>query len=119
DVTLTTYGVLRIDQTALAAVTWDVVVLDEAQAIKNPSSQSARAAFALDARFRLCLSGTPVENRLEELWSLMRFAVPGLLGGKEAFSERWSRPIGRGDRDAAARLRARIGPFVLRRKKSE
>ncbi len=119
DVTLTTYGVLRIDQAALAAVRWDAVVLDEAQAIKNPSSQSARAAYALDASFRVCLSGTPVENRLEELWSLFRFAVPGLLGGKEAFSERWSRPIGRGDRGAAAQLRARIGPFLLRRKKKD
>jgi superfamily II DNA or RNA helicase len=119
DVTLTTYGVLRIDREDLAKIRWDAVVLDEAQAIKNPSSQTARAAFGLDAKFRLALSGTPVENRLEELWSLLRFCVPGLLGGRDAFSDRWARPMSRGDAGAAAKLRARIAPFVLRRKKGD
>jgi len=119
DVTLTTYGVLRVDRDELAKIRWDIAVLDEAQAIKNPSSQTARAACSLDARFRLALSGTPVENRLEELWSLLRFCVPGLLGGREAFSERWARPMSRGDAGAAAKLRSRIAPFVLRRKKGD
>ena len=62
--------------------TWDLVVLDEAQAIKNSGSQTARAAFELKGKFRVALSGTPVENRLEELWSVMHFANPGLLGGR-------------------------------------
>ena len=105
DVTLTTYAVLRLDTGALAAEAWDVVVLDEAQAIKNSRSQTARAAFALRGRFRVALSGTPVENRLEELWSVMHFANPGLLGGRSDFQERYSLPIAGEIPAAAARLR--------------
>jgi superfamily II DNA or RNA helicase len=119
DVTLTTYAVLRLDVERLAAEAWDMVVLDEAQAIKNPTSQTARAAFALEAKSRIALSGTPVENRLEELWSVMHFANPGLLGGRSHFDERYATPIGSGDADAAARLRAKIRPFVLRRMKRD
>ncbi|MCW5831561.1 MAG: DEAD/DEAH box helicase [Labilithrix sp.] len=118
-VTLTTYAVLRLDADKLAAEAWDTVVLDEAQAIKNESSQTARAAFDLRAPFRLALSGTPVENRLEELWSVMHFANPGLLGGRTSFSERYSSPIAAGDRAAAERLRAKIRPVVLRRMKRD
>jgi len=118
-VTLTSYAILRLDAEALAAVSWDAVVLDEAQAIKNPESQVARAAFGLQARFRLALSGTPVENRLEELWSQLHFANPGLLGSRRSFDERTSRPIAAGDEAAALRLRRRIRPFVLRRTKRE
>src|SRR5690606_20044796 len=83
DVTLTTYGLLRKDVDLLAAEEWDVVVLDESQAIKNPDSQVARAAYRLQAGFRVTLSGTPVENRLDELWSQMHFANRGLLGGRQ------------------------------------
>jgi SNF2 family DNA or RNA helicase len=119
DVTLTTYAVLRLDTGALAAEAWDTVVLDEAQAIKNESSQSARAAFELQGRFRVALSGTPVENRLEELWSVMHFANPGLLGGRSDFQERFTAPIAVGDAGAAKRLRAKIRPFVLRRMKRD
>ncbi len=119
DVTLTTYAVLRLDVETLAKTEWDVVVLDEAQAIKNATSQTARAAFQLSSRFRVALSGTPVENRLEELWSVMHFANPGLLGGLTSFQERYVTPIQNGERDAAARLRARIKPFVLRRMKKD
>jgi SNF2 family DNA or RNA helicase len=119
DVTLTTYALLRLDAAALAAQRWETVVLDEAQAIKNPDSQVARAAFALPATFRLALSGTPLENRLEELWSVMHFANPGLLGGRSDFDARWARPIGEGNAEAARALRARIKPFVLRRLKQE
>jgi len=119
DVTLTTYAVLRLDVAALAEPTWDVVVLDEAQAIKNETSQTARAAFQLRGKFRLALSGTPVENRLEELWSVMHFANPGLLGGRSEFQTRYAAPISAGERDAAGRLRAKIRPFVLRRMKRE
>ncbi len=119
EVTLTTYALLRLDALRLAQEEWDVVVLDEAQAIKNLGSQTARAAFELRAEFRIALSGTPVENRLEELWSAMHFANPGLLGGASDFQERYSGPIESGDPDAAARLRAKIRPFILRRTKAE
>jgi superfamily II DNA or RNA helicase len=119
DVTLTTYAVLRLDVDLLAAEEWDVIVLDEAQAIKNSGSQTARAAFELKGKFRVALSGTPVENRLEELWSVMHFANPGLLGGRSDFQERYSVPIGNGQPQAASRLRAKIRPFVLRRMKRE
>jgi SNF2 family DNA or RNA helicase len=119
DVTLTTYAILRLDVELLAKEPWDIAVLDEAQAIKNPTSQTARAAFELGAGFRVALSGTPVENRLEELWSVMHFANPGLLGGRSGFDERYASPIAAGDRDAAARLRSKIRPFVLRRTKGD
>src|SRR6185503_5034954 len=82
DVVLTTYAILRIDRERLGATRWRTVVLDEAQAIKNPDSQSAQAAFALEADFRLAMSGTPIENRLDELWSVCHFTNPGLLGGR-------------------------------------
>ncbi|MFO0679457.1 MAG: DEAD/DEAH box helicase [Polyangiaceae bacterium] len=119
DVTLTTYAVLRLDAAKLAEIAWDVVVLDEAQAIKNPTSQTARAAFELRGAFRVALSGTPVENRLEELWSVMHFTNPGLLGGLRDFDERYVAPIARGDAAGAGRLRAKIRPFVLRRMKRD
>jgi SNF2 family DNA or RNA helicase len=119
DVTLTTYAILRLDAEKLAAEEWDAVVLDEAQAIKNETSQTARAAFGLKAKLRLALSGTPIENRLEELWSVMHFANPGLLGGRSDFQERYVGPITNGDSSAIARLRGKIRPFVLRRMKRE
>jgi superfamily II DNA or RNA helicase len=119
DVTLTTYAMLRMDADKLSAVSWDAVVLDEAQAIKNATSQTAQAAFDLDGAFRVALSGTPVENRLEELWSVMHFANPGLLGGLRDFQQRYSEPIGNGNAEAGARLRSKIRPFVLRRMKKE
>jgi superfamily II DNA or RNA helicase len=119
DVTLTTYAVLRLDASQLALEAWDVVVLDEGQAIKNLGSQTARAAFGLKGKSRIVLSGTPVENRLEELWSAMHFANPGLLGGVTDFQERYANPIAAGNPDAASRLRAKIRPFLLRRTKRE
>ncbi len=119
DVTLTTYALLRLDQAQLTARPWGAVVLDEAQAIKNPDSQVARAAYALQADFRLALSGTPIENRLEELWSLMHFTNRGLLGGRRDFEERFARPVAEGRAGAAAELRKRIRPFVLRRLKRD
>ena len=119
DLTLTSYALLRLDAEALAAVDWDTVVLDEAQAIKNPDSQVARAAFALPGRFRLTLTGTPVENRLDELWSQLHFANPGLLGSLADFRERYAKPIAAGEPGAAAHLRARIAPFLLRRLKGD
>ncbi|WNG28965.1 DEAD/DEAH box helicase [Cystobacter fuscus] len=119
DVTLTTYALLRLDAEVLGAKEWDTVVLDEAQAIKNPDSQVARAAYGLRAAFRVALSGTPIENRLEELWSLMHFTNQGLLGGRKEFEERWARPVSDNQKGAAERLRARIRPFVLRRLKRD
>lgn len=119
DVTITSYALLRQDVKLLAAQTWDCVVLDEAQMIKNPESQIARAALRLDAKARFALTGTPVENRLDELWSQLHFLNPGLLGGRTQFRDRYARPIAEGDRDVAARLRQRIKPFLLRRLKKE
>jgi SNF2 family DNA or RNA helicase len=118
DVVLTTYALLRLDSAVLCAEQWDTVILDEGQYVKNPDSQVARAAHALRADFRMVLTGTPVENRLDELWSQLHFANPGLLGGRRDFDERYAKPIADGDEAAAARLRARIRPFVLRRRKS-
>jgi hypothetical protein len=119
DVTLTTYSILRLDAAVLGGRTWEALVLDEAQAIKNPESQVARSAFGLKANFRLALSGTPLENRLEELWSLMHFTNPGLLGGRRQFDEKVAQPIADGQAGAAERLRKRIRPFVLRRLKRD
>ncbi len=119
DITITTYAVLRIDQELLGAERWDMIVLDEAQTIKNPDSQVARAAYRLNAEFRVTLSGTPVENRLEELWSQFHFTNPGLLGGRQYFSDQFERPIADGRPDAAKELRTKIKPFLLRRLKSE
>jgi superfamily II DNA or RNA helicase len=118
-VTLTSYATLRNDVELLSERAWDTVVLDEAQNIKNADSQAARAAFELDARFRMTLTGTPVENRLDELWSQFHFLNRGLLGGRSDFHERYGRPIGEGDLTAVERLRARLRPFLLRRLKRE
>ena len=118
-VTLTSYAILRLDGERLRAQDWRTVVLDEAQAIKNPDSQTARAAYALPAAFRLALTGTPVENRLEELWSLMHFTNRGLLGGRADFADRHARPIADGQAGAAAALRQRVRPFLLRRLKQD
>jgi SNF2 family DNA or RNA helicase len=117
--TLTTYALLRGDAGELGSVAWDTVVLDEAQAIKNPDSQVARAAHALRARFRVALTGTPVENRLTELWSQLQFLNPGLLGPRRRFEDGPARRIAEGDAGAAAELRTRLHPFVLRRLKSQ
>jgi superfamily II DNA or RNA helicase len=119
DVTVTTYALLRLDADALAARSWDTVVLDEAQNIKNPESLVATAAYRLNGAFRIALTGTPVENRLDELWSQFHFINRGLLGGRQDFQEQLVEPIARGDADAAARLRERIRPFLLRRMKRE
>ncbi len=119
DVTLTSYALLRLEAARLTPVKWRAVVLDEAQAIKNPDSQTARAAYALSASFRLVLTGTPVENRLDELWSLMHFANRGLLGGRSEFADRHARPIAEGQAGAAAALRQRTRPFLLRRLKRD
>jgi superfamily II DNA or RNA helicase len=117
---VTTYGLLRRDAELLSSIDWSVAALDEAQNIKNASSATARAARALRASHRFALTGTPVENRLAELWSILEFANPGMLGPIEAFRRDFALPIERyGNDDAAARLRRIVAPFILRRLKSD
>jgi hypothetical protein len=117
---LTSYGLLRRDAALLAAVDWSAVVLDEAQNIKNSASSTARAARGLRASERFALTGTPVENRLAELWSILEFINPGLLGPLEGFRREFAVPIERYGREAAAvRLRRIVSPFILRRLKSD
>ena len=116
---VTTYALLRQDIELLKQVHFDTVILDEAQAIKNCTSQVAQAAYALNADFRLVLTGTPIENRLEELFSLMHFANPGLLGSPSRFKARFSEPIALGNTAAAQRLRRLLSPFLMRRKRDD
>ncbi len=119
-VVLTTYGTLRRDVDVLAAIDWDVVALDEAQQVKNPGTAGARAVRRLRARQRVALTGTPLENRLGELWSLLDATNPGLLGSRARFARRFAAPIEqRGDAEAARRLRRLVAPFVLRREKRD
>ncbi|GAB2942159.1 DEAD/DEAH box helicase [Micromonospora polyrhachis] len=120
DLVVTTYSVAARDAGALAEVDWHRVVVDEAQAIKNAATRQATAIRSLPARHRVAVTGTPVENRLADLWSIMEFANPGLLGSAAAFKKRYAEPIERhGDDDAAQRLRRFTGPFVLRRMKTD
>ena len=117
---VTSYGILRRDAALLSEVDWSTVALDEAQNIKNAASATARAARALRASHRFALTGTPVENRLAELWSIFEFANPGLLGPLERFRREVAVPVERyGDEGVAARLRGIAGPFLLRRLKSD
>jgi SNF2 family DNA or RNA helicase len=120
DIVITTYSLLARDQRYLAQVQWGRVALDEAQNVKNPMSLAGRAARALPAAARVALTGTPVENRLLELWSLMDFLNPGLLGSEATFRHRFAVPVERyGDETAAATLKRLTGPFVLRRLKTD
>ncbi|MFK3983343.1 DEAD/DEAH box helicase [Micromonospora sp. NPDC050397] len=114
---LTTYGTMRLDAARLAEQDWGLVVADEAQHVKNPASETARALRTIDARSRVALTGTPVENNLTELWAILDWTTPGLLGPLPDFRERWVRSDGRAaDLDRLARL---VGPFLLRRRKSD
>jgi superfamily II DNA or RNA helicase len=120
DLIVTTYGLLRRRIDALRSVRFRAVVFDEAQAAKNADSETARAARRLVAEMRLALSGTPVENRLGELWSIMSLVNPGILGSAADFDDRFERPIAaRPDGPAAEQLRAIVRPFVLRRTKAQ
>ena len=120
DLVITTYALAARDREALAAVPWRRVVCDEAQNIKNAGTRQARAVRALPAGSRLALTGTPVENHLGELWSIMEFTSPGLLGPAEKFRENFAVPVQRhGDEEAAARLKRLTGPFILRRVKTD
>ncbi|HEY0935131.1 MAG TPA: DEAD/DEAH box helicase, partial [Trebonia sp.] len=120
DLVITTYQTATRDVAALTRVRWSRLVCDEAQAIKNHLSGQAKAVRSLPAASRIALTGTPVENQLSELWSLMEFANPGLLGPQKAFRERYAVPIERhGSPEAAAELRRVTQPFVLRRLKTD
>ncbi|MEV5000219.1 DEAD/DEAH box helicase [Nocardioides sp. LML1-1-1.1] len=117
---LTTYGTLRRDAATLAAVSWDLVVADEAQHVKNSRTSTARALRQLPNNARVALTGTPVENDLTELWSILDWCVPGLLGSRLAFRRVWAAPIESGAEPTKARQFADlIGPFLLRRRKSD
>lgn len=118
-VIVASYDRVRIDGAQLARVEWGMVVLDEAQYIKNHATKTTRAVKRLRSRLRFALTGTPVENRLSELWSIFDFLMPGFLGSYERFRERYELGIIGEDEEAAARLRALIEPFVLRRRKAE
>ncbi|GGS76503.1 helicase [Streptomyces tanashiensis] len=117
---LTTYGTMRLDAERLAARNWGLVVADEAQHVKNPYSATARQLRTIGARARVALSGTPVENNLSELWAILDWTTPGLLGGLGAFRTRFAAAV-EGGRDPAAaeRLAALVRPFLLRRRKSD
>jgi SNF2 family DNA or RNA helicase len=120
DIVLTSYVLMMRDRETLEAFKWSSVILDEAQNIKNPSTKQAQAARAMHADIRYALTGTPIENRLQELWSIMHFLNPGYLGAQKAFRQNFAIPIERyGDEDAAEKLQKLIQPLVLRRLKTD
>jgi SNF2 family DNA or RNA helicase len=116
DLLVMNYSQLRVNADKLKPIDWLSVVLDEGQQIKNPDSIAARAARELKSPNRLVLSGTPIENRLLDVWSLMAFAMPGVLGNRKYFRDRFDR---RKDAGAQVRLSARLRPFLLRRTKNQ
>jgi len=120
DVVITSYTLLQQEIDLFATMKYATIILDESQAIKNPESNRAKAASTLQADFRVAMTGTPIENRLTELWSLFRFLNPGLFGSQKSFEDRFAVPIQR-DQSASARstLRRLVHPFILRRTKSQ
>lgn len=120
DLIITTYGTMRSDITLLKAILFDYVVLDESQSIKNPQSQAAKAAMQLDAKHRLCLSGTPLQNNTFDLFSQLNFLNPGMLGSREFFTNEFANPIDKlGDKVTQEQLRRLCYPFILRRTKEQ
>jgi len=120
DVVLTTYPLLPRDSDTLLAEQYHMLVLDEAQLIKNPRAKAAQVVRKIDTRHRLCLTGTPMENHLGELWALFDFLMPGFLGNLKTFKRLYQNPIEKhGDSERRAQLARRVAPFMLRRKKDE
>ncbi|MES3025009.1 MAG: DEAD/DEAH box helicase [Pseudomonadota bacterium] len=124
DLVICSYGLLQLEAAQFAKVNWNVIVLDEAQAIKNNLTKRSQAVMALQGRFRMVATGTPLENHLGELWNLFRFINPGLLGTSDQFNLRFAGPIERAqdklaEAGARARLRRLIQPFILRRTKRQ
>lgn len=119
DIVIAPYSLLQRDRERWLAQAWHLVVLDEAQNIKNASTHAAQVVGELQARHRLCLSGTPMENHLGEIWSLFHFLMPGFLGSQQRFKELFRTPVEKqGDTARLAQLRARVTPFMLRRTKA-
>ncbi|WP_405682197.1 DEAD/DEAH box helicase [Streptomyces sp. NBC_00057] len=116
---LTTYGTMRLDAAKLAKIRWGMVVADEAQHVKNPYSATAKQLRTIGAQARVALTGTPVENNLSELWAILDWTTPGLLGRLGTFRTRYARTAEGGDPAAAERLAALVRPFLLRRRKSD
>jgi SNF2 family DNA or RNA helicase len=120
DMVVTSYALVRRDAEILQQQEWFSVILDEAQNIKNAATKQAQTIRRLSARFRLALTGTPVENRLSELWSILHFLNPGFLGSQQGFRRRFALPIERyEDAEAAKALRRLTSPFILRRVKTD
>ena len=120
DVVIAPYSLLQRDRERWLEQPWHLVVLDEAQNIKNAATHAAQVVAALDTRHRLCLSGTPMENHLGELWSLFHFLMPGFLGSQARFKELFRTPIEKhGDSERLQQLRSRITPYMLRRAKRD
>lgn len=119
DVLVTSYDLMKRDIDACGEQMFTRVVLDEAHYIKNPSTQVSRAARCLPARVRFALTGTPIENRTSELWSIFDFLMPGVLGSRERFAKTYEGPIEGGDAHATERLRCLTSPFILRRLKTD
>jgi hypothetical protein len=120
DLFVTSYAILRLDAEAFRQRPFEVVILDEAQQIKNPDAQITRAAWGLDARHRFALTGTPIENRLSDLWSIMNFVLPGYLGPRKEFADRFEKPLRDGPApELQRRLARRLKPVVMRRLKRD
>jgi SNF2 family DNA or RNA helicase len=117
---ITSYSLVHRDQKTLSTIDWQGIVLDEAQNIKNPSAKQSQAVREIPAGFRIALTGTPVENRLTELWSILDFLNPGFLGNRNFFQKRFAAPIEKyGDRESLNILRSLTQPFILRRLKTD
>ncbi len=120
DLVITSYGLLRRDYRLLSKVSWQLIALDEAQKIKNPGTKTARAARNLPSAVRMALTGTPIENNLMELWSIMEFLNPGYLGSRNRFKKEFVRPIQKKKATDQERvIKKLIHPFILRRKKTD
>ncbi|WP_205326053.1 DEAD/DEAH box helicase [Glycomyces sp. YM15] len=119
ELVLTTYATMRLDAEAIAAVAWSLVCADEAQHAKNPASATAKALRGIKSGARVALTGTPVENNLTDLWSILDWTTPGLLGSREGFRAAYGRAAEKGDPETAARLGELVRPFMLRRLKTD
>ncbi|MGF1672354.1 MAG: DEAD/DEAH box helicase, partial [Rivularia sp. (in: cyanobacteria)] len=120
NIVITSYSLVHRDLKSLQDVPWQIIALDEAQNIKNPEAKQSQAVRQLEPEFRIALTGTPVENRLQELWSIMDFLNPGYLGNRQFFQRRFAMPIEKyGDTSSLSQLRSLVQPFILRRLKTD
>ncbi len=120
DIVVTSYALLRLDVTnTLSSIPFRYLIIDEAQNIKNPRTESWKAARLIHAEQRIALSGTPIENRVDDLWSILELVAPGVLGSESNFQKRYAAPIAKGNAERVGELRQRVRPIILRRKKSD